>query len=208
MKQLLLKPLIKGSIVALPLLITIWLVWSALLWLDELGAQLFTLVGLTETIPGLGFVVVLISLLIVGVLFEFNPVSWLYQRVENALLRFPLVKTLYGAVRDFAVMFDRDKKENNQQVVLVNMGNMGQLVGFITSSQIPASVQSFYAEKDMVTVYLPMSYMVGGYTLFIEREKVTPVDWSFEDAMRFALTAGVSQSQATERNTTSTNNDK
>ena len=38
-----------------------------------------------------------------------------------------------------------------------------------------------------------MSYMVGGYTLFIPRSRLTPVNWSFEDAMRFDLTAGVSQ---------------
>ena len=38
--------------------------------------------------------------------------------------------------------------------------------------------------------------MVGGYTLFLPEERLTHVDWSVEDAMRFAVTAGISQSQA------------
>ena len=48
----------------------------------------------------------------------------------------------------------------------------------------------------LLTVYIPMSYMVGGFTLFLPADKVIPVDWSFEEAMRFAITAGVSQEPA------------
>jgi uncharacterized membrane protein len=40
-------------------------------------------------------------------------------------------------------------------------------------------------------VYLPMSYQIGGYTLFIPREQAQPVDMSREDAMKFILTAGL-----------------
>jgi uncharacterized membrane protein len=43
---------------------------------------------------------------------------------------------------------------------------------------------------------------VGGYTLFVAQERLTYVDWSIEDAMRFALTAGVSQTQAKVREKT------
>jgi uncharacterized membrane protein len=42
-----------------------------------------------------------------------------------------------------------------------------------------------------------MSYQIGGYTLLLPRSYLTPVDMSFEDAMRFVITAGVSrQSEA------------
>ncbi len=36
-----------------------------------------------------------------------------------------------------------------------------------------------------------MSYMIGGFTAFIPREYVTPLKMSMEEAMRFALTAGI-----------------
>lgn len=198
MKRFLLQPLIKGSMVVLPLLITIWLLWSALVWLNNLGITALAQLGISGLFPGMGLLLMLLTLLVVGLLFQFNPVSWLYQYVEDALLRFPLVKTLYGAVKDFAGMFDQDK-QHGQQVVLVNMPGQGQLIGFITASRIPPAVREANAEEDLVAVYLPMSYMVGGYTLFIARSRVTLLDWSFEDAMRFALTAGVSQSQARPR---------
>lgn len=195
MKGLLLKPLIKGAMVVLPLLVTAWVLWSAFLWLNQLGMDVLALLHLPSLFPGLGLVLMIVTLLIVGVLFQFNPVSWLYQYFEDLVLRFPVVKTLYGAVKDFAGMFEK-KDQSEQQVVLVDIGNLGQAVGFITANHVPSALKEHYQQDEMVSVYMPMSYMVGGYTLFIEKSKLTPVNWSFEDAMRFALTAGVSQTQA------------
>lgn len=199
MKKLFIQPLIKGSIVALPILITGWLLWSTLLWLNSFGTDLIMLLSLPNLFPGMGLLLMIIGLVIIGLLFQFNPVSWIYHYFEDLLLRFPLVKTLYGAIKDFANMFDQ-QEDKDQQVVLVDIENLGKAVGFITSGQTPNSLDDALAGKDMVAVYLPMSYMIGGYTLFVPRERITVVDWSFEDAMRFTLTAGVSQSEARKYN--------
>lgn len=199
MKKLFIQPLIKGSIVALPILITGWLLWSTLLWLNSFGTDLIMLLSLPNLFPGMGLLLMIIGLVIIGLLFQFNPVSWIYHYFEDLLLRFPLVKTLYGAIKDFANMFDQQESKD-QQVVLVDIENLGKAVGFITSGQTPNSLDDALAGKDMVAVYLPMSYMIGGYTLFVPRERITVVDWSFEDAMRFTLTAGVSQSEARKYN--------
>lgn len=199
MKKLFIQPLIKGSIVALPILITGWLLWSTLLWLNSFGTDLIMLLSLPNLFPGMGLLLMIIGLVKIGLLFQFNPVSWVYHYFEDLLLRFPLVKTLYGAIKDFANMFDQ-QEDKDQQVVLVDIENLGKAVGFITSGQTPNSLDDALAGKDMVAVYLPMSYMIGGYTLFVPRERITVVDWSFEDAMRFTLTAGVSQSEARKYN--------
>jgi uncharacterized membrane protein len=50
--------------------------------------------------------------------------------------------------------------------------------------------EGFRAE-DSVLVYLPLSYMIGGYAVLIPRSAIRPVDMSMEEAMRFTLTAGV-----------------
>lgn len=198
MKRYLLQPLVKGSMVVLPLLVTVWLLWSALIWLNGLGLKLLAQLGIDSLFPGMGLSLMLLALLMIGLLFQFNPVSWLYQYVEDTLLRFPLVKTLYGAVKDFAAMFDQEKNQEHQ-TVLVEIPGQGQAVGFITASKLPPQVQAVANEEELVAVYMPMSYMMGGHTLFIPRSRLTLVDWPFEDAMRFALTAGVSQTQARPR---------
>lgn len=193
------KVFLKGSAVVLPLVVTLWLVWSALVWLDGVGLELLSWFGLQpwetpSSIPGFGLLVTVVGLFMVGLLFQFDPISWLFEKLESAFLRFPVVKTLYGAIKDFAAMFDKGEKEKQQPVVLVELPAMGTVVGFITNQSIPGPVKQAKPGEDLVAVYLPMSYMVGGYTLFLPRDQLTQVDWSFEDAMRFALTAGVSQS--------------
>jgi len=84
----LMKALIKGSVVIFPLLITLWMVWSALSWLNELGLSVLNVLHLEAIVfPGSGLLIMLITLLGTGLLFQFNPVTWLYQYVEDALLR-------------------------------------------------------------------------------------------------------------------------
>jgi uncharacterized membrane protein len=46
-----------------------------------------------------------------------------------------------------------------------------------------------------VAVYLPMSYQIGGYTLYLPGSSIEPLDMPVEDAMRLILTAGLSSSK-------------
>ena len=47
------------------------------------------------------------------------------------------------------------------------------------------------ADAHAVAVYLPMSYMVGGYTVFLPRHLVEQTSLSVEEGMRIALMGGV-----------------
>jgi len=196
MKRFFVQPLLKGAMVILPLMVTVWILWAIFLWLNSLGTSALTALNLNLLVfPGSGLIIMLLLLMIVGLLFKFSFISWFYHRMENALMRFPLVKTLYGAVKDLANMFD-NSKHKSQQVALVDLSDkgLGLAVGIITTDTIPTVIKDTCENADdLVTVYLPMSYMVGGYTVFLPKSKVTPMDWTFEKAMRFALTAGVSQ---------------
>ncbi|MGI9246694.1 MAG: hypothetical protein ACR2I8_08355, partial [Steroidobacteraceae bacterium] len=44
---------------------------------------------------------------------------------------------------------------------------------------------------DVIAVYMPMSYMMGGYTVFLPRELVEPTSLTVEEGMRIALMGGV-----------------
>lgn len=204
MKNLILKPLLKGSLVVFPVLITIWVIWSLVRWIDDLGQKALEPFLLGHLIfPGSGLIIVLIILLVVGLLFQFNYINWMFTKIEKYLMKFPLVKTVYSAMKDLAGMFDNNQNKD-QQVVLVNLqaNGLGYIVGMITNKTLPSAINNSLnpngnEDKQLVAVYLPMSYMVGGYTILVEREKVKVIDWSFEEAMRFALTAGVSQKPET-----------
>jgi uncharacterized membrane protein len=44
---------------------------------------------------------------------------------------------------------------------------------------------------DVVAVYLPMSYQLGGFTMIVTRSRVRDVDMTVEAALRFCVTGGV-----------------
>ena len=77
------------------------------------------------------------------------------------------------------------------QVVTVTLHEGGpRLLGFLTRESLNDLPEGLGGEGT-VAVYLPMSYQIGGYTLILPRSAVTPVEMGIEDAMRFAVTAGV-----------------
>ena len=65
------------------------------------------------------------------------------------------------------------------------------MLGIMTRSDLGVQgTEAFGAGR--CAVYLPMSYQMGGYTLYLPRSMLTPIDMSVEDALRFAITAGMS----------------
>ena len=80
-------------------------------------------------------------------------------------------------------------KEGLGQVVAISFKGM-ELVGFVTQDD-PVRLPPSFRERDCVLVYLPMSYMVGGYTVLVPRSDVRPLQMNRDEAMRFVLTAGI-----------------
>ena len=68
------------------------------------------------------------------------------------------------------------------------------LIGFVTREDFRGTPFGL-ADADTVAVYLPMSYQIGGYTVLLPRRLIEPIDMSVEDALRFAVTAGMSRTQ-------------
>ena len=82
-------------------------------------------------------------------------------------------------------LFFSPQEGSLEQVVIVNM----EMIGFITQeeSRLPES----FRKPESVLVYIPMSYMIGGFTLLIPRGEVTPCKMNTVEVMRFVLTAGI-----------------
>ena len=138
--------------------------------------------------PGLGMIAALVVMFIVGLLMKAILIRKLFSFGEQILYRLPLIKTVYRAIRDLFDFFS-PKKEGLGQVVAVTYNGM-EMIGFITQTDQDRLPSSF-RDQDSVLVYLPMSYMIGGFTVFIPREHVRELNMSMEEAMRFALTAGI-----------------
>ena len=183
------KTLLTGFLTIFPVVLTIYLLyWIAVTSEDIMGTALRWVLPQATYFPGLGMIAGLIVVFIVGLMMKAILIRQLFTFGETILLRLPLIKTVYRAMKDLFDFF-KPKDEGLGEVVAVTYNGM-EVIGFITQTDQQKLPESF-RKKDKVLVYIPMSYMIGGFTAFIPKEHVRPIKMSMDEAMRFALTAGI-----------------
>lgn len=184
--------LLTGIITLLPITLTLYLIyWLAVSAETVLGGLLQLILPNSWYLPGFGVIAGLCVVFCVGLLMHAYVFQSLFDKLENLLYRMPLIRPLYTALRDFFNYFSPKEKKDFEQVVAITVGPDNiQLIGFVTQPLTSALPEGFNTE-DCVLVYVPMSYMIGGYTVLIPRKNVRPLNMNMEEAMRFVITAGV-----------------
>jgi uncharacterized membrane protein len=137
----------------------------------------------------MGLLVAIAVVFAVGVLMHGYVFRRLFALLEWLMLEIPLVRSVYTAMRDLLGMFAEHKDEALQVVAITLPGEM-RVLGFITRADFSDAPPGI-AQPGEVAVYLPMSYQLGGFTVFVPKDAVTPIDMSREEAMKFILTAGL-----------------
>jgi len=187
---------LKGLGAVLPVVLTLYLVY----WIGSTLENLLRPVIVFATPrgyywPGMGLGVGVVLLFCVGLIVDAWIVRRLFRLGESLLERIPLVKSVYGGLRDFMTYFARmQNKQDLKTVVAVRLGET-RLIGFITGEEEQNGLPGNTGLSELVSVYLPMSYQIGGYTVYVRRENLEPIDMPVEDAMRVILTAGLSQGE-------------
>jgi len=181
---------ITGLLTVLPIVVTLYFtVWMLTVLEGFFGKQVLFLLPDEWYRTGMGLAVAVVVVFLVGLLMHAILFRRLFGWAEKLLLGVPLVRSVYAAMRDLLGLFAQHKEPSLQVVSLELPGNL-RVLGFVTRadwSDAPAGL----ARADEVAVYLPMSYQVGGYTVFVSKSACTPINMSREEAMKFILTAGL-----------------
>lgn len=185
------RTFLRGLGVVLPLVVTVWvIVWLAT-GTEAMLSTLFLLVLPDDYyLPGLGLLLGVSFVYLCGLLVGLLPIRNFWDYVESWLQRIPLFKTIYRAISDFTDFFSTPPAPGDSKVVSVDMGEGSRLIGFVTDHD-PKLDRLIEDPIERIAVYLPMSYMIGGYTLLVPRERVTELPIGVEEAMRLVLTAGI-----------------
>jgi uncharacterized membrane protein len=195
MWKLINKNVLTGLITLLPVILTFYLLyWFVVTTESFLGDGIRTSISEEFYRPGMGVIAGLIVAFLVGLFMHTIIAQQLLASVERVLKRLPIVKSVYLSIRDLLDYFSSEKQKDFDQVVAISWGDTGmQIIGLVTQAdmtQLPAG----FNQKDSLLVYIPMSYGIGGFAVLVPRSATRPLDMSMEDAMRFALTAGVTSS--------------
>lgn len=189
------RQMLTGLITILPVMLTLYLIyWFIVSTETALGSILQFVLPEDYYWPGMGFAIALLLIFTIGLLMQLYVVKALFKKVEDLLYHMPLIKSVYGAIRDFFQYFSPSREGEFQQVVAVKFDNDMELIGFVTQATSDSLPTADNDETERVLVYLPMSYNIGGYPVMIPKSRLRPVDMTMEQAMRFVLTAGVGSS--------------
>jgi uncharacterized membrane protein len=191
------KIFLTGIVTVLPIIATtyflVWLASSA----DALIGRIIRFVLPDQLyIPGMGLILGILIVFVTGLLMHAWFVQKLFSLWEQLLFRLPLIKSVYGAFRDFLNFFSGTKDKEFQQVVAIDLGDTGlRVMGFVTREDA-SSLPDGLKKQNAITVYIPLSYQIGGLTAVVPKSAVSPVTMPMEDAMRFILTAGITSQRS------------
>ncbi len=182
----------KGLIVVLPITLTFYLLFWASINIESLfGSGLRILMGQELYIPGLGILLTILSIFLVGLLvtnYVTRPFfAWLTQSLEKV----PLIKVIYNPLKDLMALIPgkSSNKDKPQRVVLVQLEQLGvETMGLVTREELE---ELGPLGQQKVTVYIPFSYMLGGMTVIVSRDKVKKVDMPVDQALKLSVTAWI-----------------
>jgi uncharacterized membrane protein len=188
---------LKGVLVLAPIIVTGWVIFTVFAKVDGL---------LRLPIPGLGFLITIVFIILVGMLASNIFVSRLFAWFERVMSRLPVVKLMYFSIKDLINSFVGEKKMFNRPV-MVALGHLPlgtettpappggdiKLLGFVTAE----SLEMIPEAADRVAVYMPQSYNMGGYMMLVPRDRITPLA-SAESAklLAFIVSGGVARGPA------------
>jgi uncharacterized membrane protein len=175
---------LKGVIALAPLAITLYILYKVYMIMDGVFKGLLESAGLY--FPGLGAVLTLALIFVVGLLASNWITNQLLKLVESFFARVPLVKNIYGIIKDTINSFSGEKK-GFSRLAIVELPNMPvKLLGFVTNEG-----GSQFIPEGYVSVYLMQSMQWAGNLILVPKEYVKEVDASSEEAIKFIASAGL-----------------
>lgn len=174
---------VQGVLVLAPISITAWLLYYLF---EKVDGILRPYVN----IPGLGFAIIIIFILLVGWISSTIVVTSILNLFDHWLERTPGVKFIYSSTKDFFRAFAGDKKKFDKAVLINVFSDDVWIIGFLTD----AEMDKFEMGAEHVSVYVPQAYNFAGQLYILPRHKVRKISHlTSGDAMKYAVTGGVVQ---------------
>ncbi|HFD15579.1 MAG TPA: DUF502 domain-containing protein, partial [Rhodospirillales bacterium] len=176
--------LLAGIIVTAPISITFFIVWQVVDFFDETASSLIPARYNPETylpfsMPGLGFLLVLALITLVG-WFTASLLGRSMMRFgERILHRMPVVRSIYGTLKQIFETVLADSSRSFREVVLVEYPRRGLWAIAFVTGPTKGEVAEAMAGEDLVNVFLPTTpNPTSGFLLFVPRRDLVHLGMS------------------------------
>ncbi len=135
-------------------------------------------------IPGTGFVLGIIAILLIGFLSKTFLISRFLDFIGTVLKKIPLAKSIYSTLKTLTEAFSPENMDSFREVVLIRYPRTDSYaVGFLTKKML-------CGEEELIAVYVPTNNLYLGEVLFIKEEDMVRTHLSVEEGMRVVASGG------------------
>lgn len=182
----------RGFIALAPVAISIAIIiWLLRILEDIFRVPLKWLVG-DYYFPGMGIAVAFVFIFCFGIVVNNYLIQKGTQLMDKLFVKIPLFKTIYTSIGDLMSYFHKDPAKGGRMVV-VEIESM-RFLAIVTREDFKDLPEGFGGD-DRITIFIPFSYQIGGFTTTVLRSKVQPINMSVEQGMRFIVTAGMTSAK-------------
>src|SRR5215475_14716314 len=174
---------LRGLVVVAPLAITVYVCVLVFRTIDG---------WLGLSIPGIGFVLTILLILLVGFLASGLFTRGVVGALGDVFEKLPFVRLLYSSSKDMLNAFVGEKRRFDKPV-LVSLSADGavKVLAFLTSDSLAS-----LGVADHVTVYMPVSYGFSGHILVVPADRVQRIEADAGAVMAFIISGGVTHVQS------------
>lgn len=189
------RQLLTGLVVLAPVALTGYILLRLFRFMDGIFAPVIDrAIGIFlpgAHIPGLGFVLTLLVILLLGWLSTKVLGRTVLAGIERLIGRIPVARSIYGATKGVLEVFSRDQSEAFKRVVLIEYPRRGLFApAFVTASARWPAVNSDL--EDALLVFLPTSpNPTSGYLLLVPRNDAIELQISVEEGIRMVISGGI-----------------
>ncbi len=207
--------LLAGVLVTAPIGITLWLIWQFISFVDDKieplvparwdpQTYLVEFFNLPFDIPGFGVLFALLGLTFIGFLAANYIGRHIMRFGENLLNRVPVVRSIYGSIKQVLETLINQETSAFRRVVLVEYPREGSwAVGFVTG-ETEGEVQRL-TDATTINVFIPATpNPTTGFLLFIPKGEVHDLDMSVEAGVKLVVSGGIVMPPASAKNSKQT----
>ncbi|MCI5094903.1 MAG: DUF502 domain-containing protein [Rhodobacteraceae bacterium] len=187
-----------GIVVIAPVGLTLWLLWTAMGWVDGVVLPLVPETFQPEkyigiNLRGVGLIIFFLFTIVVGWIAKGIIGRSLINFAESLVERMPVVRTVYSGIKQISETVFAQSERSFEKACLIQYPRRGiWAIGFISTTARGEVSDRAETGGDLMSVFVPTTpNPTSGFLLFFPKEDVIELDMSVEEAAKLVISAGL-----------------